>query len=102
MPISFSAVCNMSFVMRGAGVGDGKGVGVGEGVWARAGSVSFEAAKLASPRAGKTLTNERRSSPWFASRFLDSVFRVCVFFVLTKSPFEGLFAMLSESLFQCL
>ena len=76
--------------MRGAGVGDGDGSGVGEGVWATDGSDSFEAAKPATPRAGKALTNERRSSPCFESRLLASVFRVCVFFVFTKSPLRRL------------
>ena len=79
--------------MRSEGVGDGKGVGVGEGVWAMVGSDSLEAAKPATPRAGKTLTNERRSRPCFGSRLLDSVFPVCVFFVFTKAPFEDLFAV---------
>src|SRR5437660_12551896 len=66
MPISFSAVCSISFVMRcgvGDGDGDGKGVGVGVGVCAAAGSERLDAATPAAPSAGRSLTNARRSRP---------------------------------------
>src|SRR5690349_22457145 len=58
MPISFSAWCIISLVMRGAGVGEG--TGVGEGVWASASSGNFVAAILAAPRAGSSFTKARR------------------------------------------
>src|SRR5437660_3342818 len=65
MPISFSAVWSISFVMRGGGDGDGdgKGVGVGVGVCAAVGSERFDAANPAAPSAGRSLTNARRSRP---------------------------------------
>src|SRR5690349_7803926 len=59
MPISFSAWCIMSLVMRGAGVGDGLGDGVGDRVWANAPIGNFDATRLAAPSAGRLLTKFR-------------------------------------------
>src|SRR6185369_18092229 len=61
MPISFSAWCIISLVMRGAGVGDGLGEGVGDGdaVCARASNGSFDATRPAAPSAGRLLTKFR-------------------------------------------
>src|SRR6185369_12726586 len=69
MPISFSAWCIISFVMRGAGVGDGLGDGDGEGVCASASSGSFEAVRPAAPRAGRSFTKVRRSTRGFELLF---------------------------------
>src|SRR5690349_19821081 len=78
IPISFSAWCIISLVIRGAGVGDGLGVGVGVvvGVWARASSGSVEAVKPAAPSAGSTLRNFR--------------LLVLVFFIIFMSLWLGL------------
>src|SRR6185369_14435798 len=66
MPINFSAWCIISFVMRGAGVGDGLGDGVGDGaddgVCASASSGNRVAATPATPRAGSSFTKFRRST----------------------------------------
>src|SRR5215216_6092127 len=61
MPISFSAWCIISLVMRGVGVGDGlgEGTGVGDGVWARASRGNFVAVRPAAPRAGSSFTKVR-------------------------------------------
>src|SRR5215204_3164874 len=79
IPISFSAWCIISLVMRGAGVGDGlgDGTGVGEGVCARASSGSFVAVRPAAPRAGSSFTKVRRST--FALRVRGLLF----FFMVT-------------------
>src|SRR5712691_4241550 len=61
MPISFSALCIMSFVMRpGVGDGRGKGDGVGVGVCATALNGRFATVNPAAPAAGRSLTNVRR------------------------------------------
>src|SRR5262245_54520434 len=60
MPISFSAWCIISCVMRSGGVGDG--LGVGDGVCASASSGRFVAANPAAPRAGSSFTKLRRST----------------------------------------
>src|SRR6185503_18363299 len=54
MPISFSAVCIISLVMRGVGVGEGLGV------CASASIGSFVAARPAAPMAGSSFTKARR------------------------------------------
>src|SRR5437667_9488337 len=59
MPISFSALCIISFVIR-IGIGDGVGDGVGVGVWANVFSGAFETTSAAAPAAGRTLTKLRR------------------------------------------
>ena len=77
MPISFSVCCNISFVTRngvGDGDGEGSGVAVGDGVWANALIGRCGATIIAVPRAGTSLTNERRSKVLdpFAVRSFDS------------------------------
>ncbi|HEX6730248.1 MAG TPA: hypothetical protein VF074_09570, partial [Pyrinomonadaceae bacterium] len=77
MPKSFSAVCIISFVMRGAGVGEAAGeavgeatgVGVGLGVCANDASGRLDAAKPATPSAGNVFTKVRRSRSVFAFDF---------------------------------
>src|SRR5256885_6467074 len=61
MPISFSALCIISFVTR-SGDGDGRGEGeaTGVGVWARALNGDFEATRPAAPAAGSNFTKLRR------------------------------------------
>jgi hypothetical protein len=69
IPISFSAVCNISLVIRGGGVGEGEGEGVGTGVGlgvcATEEIEKVEAANPATPNAGRVLTNARRSNAGF-------------------------------------
>jgi hypothetical protein len=77
MPISSSVCCNISFVTRngvGDGDGEGSGVAVGDGVWANALIGRCGATIIAVPRAGTSLTNERRSKVLdpFAVRSFDS------------------------------
>src|SRR5262249_34094966 len=62
IPISFSAACIISLVMRSGGVGDGlgEGIGVGDGGWARASDCPFEATRPTAPSAGSSLTKFRR------------------------------------------
>src|SRR5260370_19620976 len=61
MPISFSALCIMSFVMRpGVGDGRGEGRGVGVGVCAIAFKGRFATVNPAAPAAGRSLTKVRR------------------------------------------
>src|SRR5215216_3132341 len=72
IPISFSAWCIISLVMRGVGVGDGLGEGVGDGVCARASIGNFDAVKPAAPSAGSTLRNFRL------------LFEVLFFFIVLK------------------
>src|ERR1041385_1310934 len=61
MPISFSALCIISLVMRiGVGEGLGVGEGVGVAVCASAFSGAFETASAAAPAAGSALTKLRR------------------------------------------
>src|SRR6266404_6539954 len=65
-PISFSALCIMSFVMRpGVGDGRGEGIGVGVGVWAIAFKGRFATVNPAAPAAGRSLTKARRLMPRF-------------------------------------
>src|SRR5438132_13585088 len=61
MPISFSAWCIISLVMR-SGVGDGRGEGeaAGVGVWANVVNGDFETASPAAPAAGSSFTKLRR------------------------------------------
>ena len=61
MPISFSALCIISLVMR-SGVGDGRGEGeaAGVGIWANAVNGDFETARPAAPAAGSSFTKLRR------------------------------------------
>src|SRR2546425_13210759 len=95
MPISFSAVCSISFVMRcgvGDGDGDGKGVGVGVGVCAAAGSERFDAARPAAPSAGRSFTNARRSRPTSA----PFGFRVPPFLLLDSRRFLFIGLLLSS------
>src|SRR6266568_1508489 len=61
MPISFSASCIMSLVIR-IGAGDGRGDGVGVAVCASAFSGELETASPAAPAAGRSLTKVRRSN----------------------------------------
>jgi len=72
----------MSFVIRkgggdGDGDGDGVGDGVGVGVCASDGRESLAAAIPATPMAGRTLTNERLSSP--SGALVDTDFLTCDF-----------------------
>src|SRR5712691_8324979 len=61
MPISFSALCIMSFVMRpGVGDGRGEGDGVGVGVCATALNGRLATVNPAAPAAGRSLTKVRR------------------------------------------
>src|SRR5712692_2266126 len=61
MPISFSALCIMSFVMRpGVGDGLGEGSGVGVGVCAIAFNGRLATVNPAAPAAGRSLTKVRR------------------------------------------
>jgi hypothetical protein len=89
--MSFSEVCNISFVIRGVGVGDGagEGTGVGDGVCATEVNGSCVATKVAAPRAGSDWTNARR---------LLDVVRRSDFLVLffTFSPFAVLCVYLTE------
>src|SRR5215217_1595845 len=82
MPISFSAWCIISLVMRGAGVGDGEGRGVGDGVCASASSGNFDTARPVAPRAGSSLTKVRL--PTFL--LLARVFSALFFFMVIGSP----------------
>src|SRR5436190_20553332 len=60
-PISFSALCIMSLVMRpGVGDGRGEGIGVGVGVCAIAFNGRFATVSPAAPAAGRSLTKARR------------------------------------------
>src|SRR5438093_2068004 len=60
MPINFSALCIISLVTRGAGVGDGRMNGEGVGVCASALNGVVETASPAAPAAGSSLTKLRR------------------------------------------
>jgi hypothetical protein len=79
----------MSLVMRGAGVGEGDGDGTGAGAggvnfWAAAGNERLEAANPATPSAGSSFTNARRSTPPALAPSLllfDRFDSVCFFFI---------------------
>src|SRR5213593_3368571 len=82
MPMSFSALCIMSFVMRSVGGGEGWGIGegVGVGVCAIIFSGEPDTARPAAPAAGRSLTKDRRlmlldfSEPTLTVRLLTRVF----------------------------
>ena len=97
MPISFSVWCIISFVMRGAGVGDGlgDGSGVGEAVWANASSGNFETPRPAAPSAGRSFTNVRRPTVVLLLRVLEILF---FFMIVYKVSRKGAKAQ-SKSLF---
>src|SRR6266446_1998075 len=73
IPITFSALCIMSLVMR-KGVGDGRGDGNGVGVWAIAFKEELDTTSPAAPAAGRSLTKDRRSSPDFFRVFGSGFF----------------------------